>query len=226
MEFVRQGDVGYYPFSQLLRLDEREWQPKGEPPPTVKGIPVFDGMKETTVSVDGIDYLMRHWNGLGVVIDVTSELMNSEHDSRVTVAPLVPKEAVKVNWNQAVDGRLAGVLSIPAVDRGSIDADFPEADLSDVILAVRSVTTISRGIVSEGRLMSLTPRMVAVLASKLSEMFGERAWARMSHFPNVEGRRLERVDDIGKKSPPPTDGKWAVLTFDNGERMQVFVNPE
>lgn len=225
-EFVRQGDIGYFPFTQLLRTDEGASLPGSEPPPTAKAVPVFEGMTEVTVTFDGTDYLMRRWHGLGLVIDVTSELMQSPHDSRVTVAPLVPRAAVTLNWEQVVQGRVAGVLPLPQTERGSIDAEFPEADWPDVLLAARSLATISRGIVEKGRLMSLTPRMAVLLVAKLSEMFGARHWARMKHFANVEGEVLAQVNDIGRTQPAPTDGKWAVLTFGNGERMQVFVSPQ
>jgi hypothetical protein len=36
---------------------------------------------------------------------------------------------------------------------------------------------------------------------------------------------LVQVDDIGSTKPVPTAGKWAVMTFENGERMHVFVDP-
>ena len=222
---MRQGDIGFFPFTQLLRLDEAEWLPGPTLPPTIEAVHVFEGMTDATVTIDSTDYLMRRWHGLGLVIDVTSELMQSPEDSRVTVAPLVPRAAVTLSWEQVVRGRVAGVLPLPAAERGSIDVEFPEADWPDVILAARSLTTISRGIVEEGRLMSLTPRMAVLLVAKLSEMFGARHWARIKHFANVEGQVLAQVDDIGKAQPPPTDGNWAVLTFGNGERMRVFVDP-
>jgi hypothetical protein len=224
-DFIRQGDIGFFPFIQLLRTDEDGWLPNGTPPPTVKGVPVFEGLTQSSLSFDGSEYLVRQWHGLGVVVDMTSELMQSPQDSRVTVAALVPKEAVKTNWGLAMAGRLAGVLPVPAVERGSLEADMPDADIPDVLLATRSVTTVSRGIVLEGRMMSLTPRMVAVLVSKLGEHFGARAWSRLPHFGNVEGQRLVRVDDIESPKPPPTEGKWAVLSFESGERMHVFLNP-
>jgi hypothetical protein len=224
-EFIRQGDVGFFPFAQLLKTDEDGRLPGGTPPPTMEGIPAFDGMTEATVTFDGSEYLMRRWHGLGVVIDMTSELMKRPENSRVTVVPLVPKEAVKVNWGLAMAGRLAGVLPIPAVEQGTIDTDLPDSDMPDVLLSARSITTVSRGIVIEGRMMSLTPRMVAVLVSKLGEHFGNRAWSRMTHLGNVVGQRLERVDDIESGKPVPTAGRWAVMTFENGERMHVFVDP-
>jgi hypothetical protein len=161
---------------------------------------------------------------LGVVIDVTSELMNSPDDGRVTVAPLVPRAAVTLDWEQVLDGKVAGTMALPAVQSGSIRDGFPPADWPDVLLAARSVTTLTRRIVEAGRMMTLTPRMGAVLAAKLAEMFGARQWVRMRHFDNVEGRVLVQVDDIGRLDPPPTDGKWAILHFDNHERMHVFVN--
>lgn len=225
-QFIQQGDIGFFPFAQLLRPDEGDWLPGADQPPTVKAIPVFENMTEATVTVDGSSYLMRKWHGLGLVVDVTSELMNSPRDSRVTVAPLVPRAAVNLNWEQVVRGQIAGVLPLPQAERGSIDTEFPESDWPDVLLAARSLTTISRGIVESGRLMALTPRMTILLVTKLAEMFGARHWARMKHFANVEGQVLAQVDDIGKAQPPPTDGKWAVLTFGNGERIQVFVSPQ
>jgi hypothetical protein len=75
-------------------------------------------------------------------------------------------------------------------------------------------------------MMTLTPRMAALLVGKLAEMFGARHWARMAHFANVEGQILSHVDDIGSEQPPPTTGKWAVLSFENHERLHVFVNPK
>jgi hypothetical protein len=123
-------------------------------------------------------------------------------------------------------GQIAGGLPLPQAARGSIAEGFPEKDWPDLVLAARSVTTISRGIVEAGRLMSLTPQMGILLMAKLAEMYGARQWTRVKHFKNVDGRTLVQVDDIGKADGPPTKGRWVVLTFDNGEHMQVFVNPK
>lgn len=225
-DFIKQGDIGFFPFTQLLRPSEGDSLPGRVAPTAVKGIPVFDKMTETPLTFDGTDYLLRHWHGLGVVIDVTSEIMNSPDDSRVTVAALVPRVAIQLDWAAATRGQLAGVLPLPEAQRSSIEADFPDADWPDVVLSARSLSTVSRGIVESGRMMSLAPRMAILLVAKLSEMFGARHWARMRHFDSVEGQVLVQVDDIGRAGGPPADGKWAVLTFNNSERIQVFVNPK
>lgn len=225
-EILMQGDIGFFPFAQLAIPSEAASLPADILQPAARGIPAFEGLVQIPLATEFGEYLLRRWHGLGVVIDVTSELMNSPEDSRVTVAALVPRDAVNLSWEAAIRGQLAGVLAIPRVERGSLTPGFPEADWPDMVLSARSLTTVSRGIAESGRMMTLTPRMVALLVAKLSEMFGARQWARMKHFANVEGQVLSHVDDIGKDQAAPTDGKWAVLHFANKERLQVFVSPK
>jgi hypothetical protein len=224
-EQLLQGDIGFFPFMQIVRPDESDALPGATMPPTVRAIPVFDGMRDTAVTVSGVEYVIRQWNGLGVVVDQTSELRNSPLDSRVTVAPLVPSDASGLKWDTATAGLYAGVLALPEASRSSISDNFPPSDWPNVVLLPRSMTTVSRKIAESGRMMTLTPPMAALLAAKLTEMFGARQWARMKHFANVEGQALVQIDDLGKTQGPPTKGKWALLHFANHERLQVFVNP-
>ncbi|MGO9179178.1 MAG: hypothetical protein ACLQBX_17705 [Candidatus Limnocylindrales bacterium] len=224
--YLLQGDIGYFPFTQVLRPSESTVLPSGSMPPTEKGVPVFEGMRQTAVNLGGADHLLRHWYGLGVVVDQTSELRNSPKDSRVTVAALVSENACGLTWDAAVAGRYAGVLVLPEASLGSIGDDFPPIDWPGVAVLGRSLTTVSRGIVESGRMMTLTPPMAALLAAKLAEMFGDRQWARMKHLANVEGQQLVRIDDLGKEAGPPPSGRWALLHFGNHERLQVFVSPK
>lgn len=119
--FVRQGDIGYFPFVQLLTTTEASSLPNGILPPTAKAVPVFEGMAEGETIIDGTSYLVRRWHGFGIVVDVTSELMQSPNDNRITVAPLVPRAAANANWDQVVHGVVAGVQALPAAMQGSIE---------------------------------------------------------------------------------------------------------
>jgi hypothetical protein len=222
---IQQGDIGYFPFSQLVRPDEVDTHPGARMPPTVHGVPVFEGMVDTLVTTAGVDYLLRSWHGLGIVVDVTSELANSPQDNRVSIAPLVPVAASGLRWDLAESLRYAGVIPLPAAERDSISTGFPVSDWPAVVGLPRSVATVSRRIVESGRMMTLSPRMAVLLAAKLAEMFGTRQWARMKHFANVEGQRLLDVVDVAKPDSAPTKGRWVVLNFENHERMQVFVSP-
>ena len=219
-----QGDIGYFPFAQLVRVDEAAVLPGSDMPPTERGIPVLEALEQTGVTIGGNDYLLRHWSGYGMVLDQTSELRNSPRDSRVTIALLVARAASGLNWEPAVAGQYAGVLALPAAERGSITEAFPPEQWPDCVMLARSVTSVSRAVVEAGRMMTLSPPMAAVLAAKLAEMFSERQWARMRHLANVEGQRLVAVDDIGRTAGPPAKGNWAVLHFENHERLQVYLH--
>ena len=219
-----QGDIGYYPFVQFALPGELP--PLDPAAPPQKGVPSFDGATDDLVEIGDTQLVARRWFGLGVIIDVTSELLKRPYDTRVTVAALAPRRSANVNWEAAARGELVGVLALPEAPRDSISAGFPEADWPPLVLAGRSVTTISRQMAHDGRLMTLQPQMTGLLAAKLSEMYAERHWARASQLPNVLNQTLVSVDDIGKAGPKPPDGRWVVMSFGNKERLQVLLNPK
>jgi len=225
-EFLLQGDIGHFPFIQIVKMNEEHLLPSTEMPPPSKAIPSYPGMVETAIAIDRVPYGLRRWHGLGIVVDQTSELQKYPADSRVTVAPLVPAAASGLNWATAVAGQYAGVLVLPSCDAGAALGGMPKTDWPEVVVAFRSVTTTSRAIAEAGRMMTVTPKLAALLAAKLAEMYGERTWARLKHFSNVLGQTLEEIDDLGKPDEPPATGRWALLSFSNHERLQVFVSPK
>ncbi len=157
--FLLQGDIGFFPFTQVVALHEDEALPGVALPSAVAGIPAFENMRMTTIGIGDTVYLLRHWQGLGIVIDQTSELMKRKDDSRVVVAPLVPASASGLDWALAAAGQYAGVLALPESAASSIAAGFPEADWPNMVTAARSVTTVSRSLAEAGRMMTLSTHL-------------------------------------------------------------------
>jgi hypothetical protein len=222
-DFLLQGDIGYFPFVQLVAPTEATALPSADMS-NQRGVPAFEGMGTTPISIDGRSYLLRHWAGLGMVIDHTSELRNSEADSRVTVAPIVDAGRSGFNWAATMTGEVVGAMPLPACGMGGAVAGMPERDMPELVVLPRTVVGISRRIAHDGRMMTLTPPMAAFLAAKLSQMYAERQWARMIHVDNVIGHSLVEVLDVEKPDGPPSKGRWAVLNFANHERLQVWLH--
>jgi len=88
-DYILQGDIGYFPFAQIVLPTESESLPG--PASTNPRVPAFEGMITHDLVVDDVTYQLRQWRGLGMVIDATSELANSPDDNRVTVIPIVTR---------------------------------------------------------------------------------------------------------------------------------------
>jgi hypothetical protein len=222
-EFLLQGDIGYFPFAQLVEPTEASGLPSAEIS-SERGVPAFEGMSSSPVSIGGHGYLLRHWSGLGMVIDNTSELGNSKADSRVTVAPIVDVGHSGFNWAATSTGEIVGAVPLPACQMGAAVAGMPERDMPELVVLPRTVVGVSRRIALDGRMMTLTPPMAAFAAAKLSQMYAERQWARIRHVDNVLGQSLVEVLDVDKPDGPPSKGRWAVLNFANHERLQVWLH--
>ena len=206
-DFLLQGDIGYFPFVQLVAPTEAAVLPSAEIS-NERGVPAFDRMATTPVNIDGQSCLVRHWLGLGMVIDSTSELRNSPRDSRVTVAPIVDAGRSGFNWAAAMNGEVVGAVPLPACEMGGAVAGMPERDMPELLVLPRTVVGVSRRMAHDGRMMTLTPPMAAFLAAKLSQLYAERQWARIRHLDNVVGQPLVDVLDVDKPDGPPSKGRW------------------
>jgi hypothetical protein len=70
-------------------------------------------------------------------------------------------------------------------------------------------------------MMTLTPRMHAVLAEKIAEYYAMRPWSRLTHAENAIGHALVDASETGRSDP--ACGRWVVLTFANHERLHVIM---
>ena len=222
-DFLLQGDIGFFPFVQITAQGEAGGVPNGEKS-DLRGIPTFRGMETAEIVIEGVPYAARVWRGLGLVIDQTSELRNSEADNRVTVIPIVAAEDAGVPWEAAGRGEIVGAVPLPGAAKGSGVGGVPATDMRDLVALPRTAVNVSRALALEGRMMTLTPPMAVVLAAKLSEFYAERQWARLDHLGNVVGQTLVDVLEIGKINEPPPKAQYAILNFANHERLQVYLH--
>ena len=163
-----------------------------------------------------VDRQLRLWRGPVMVIHQNCEIeYASEHDSRLTIAPIVSRVAWPDGpWDLIERRELPGYFLLPALtadDAAGLDlaADWPEAA---VVLA--GMTASSRGIVKANRILGLAPERIPILQESLVRFSSVRGWGSLDAAAALVGGRIVSADETAETVPGPA--RLAKIVVDTG----------
>lgn len=218
---LRQGDIALTEFCQLRARS-------GEPPgpggleATSGDLPYLGKPTdfEIEVPVEGGEpqvRIVRVWRTYVMVLSQNCELEHADAaDSRLLVAPLAgAAQWPEGRWDYLRQSRLPGYLYLPKAsssDTGSaLIGDLPES-----VVALGSMTLVSRALVRSNRIASLTQEMLPHLQEKLSRFLTTRGYAAKRELEALVGKQILSVEQTDEMTPGPSR-LYKVITGGDGD---------
>ncbi len=207
---------------EFHQLRARSGEPRGPGLPESAGPDLpYLGRYETyalaiPIGDSTIERQLRIWRGPAMVIHQNCEIeYASEHDSRLTIAPVVSRVAWPDGpWELIKRRELPGYFHLPALsgdEAANLDlaTEWPEGA---VVLA--SMTASSRGIVKQNRILALAPERLATLQESLVRFSSVRGWGSLESAPALVGTQIVSIDETAETVPGPA--RLAKVVVDTG----------
>lgn len=205
---LRQGDIGVCEFTQLRPRSGERAGPGAESVATEK-LPYFGRPVDHEIDVGAGDRtdtrILRVWKGPVMVVSQNCELEYAdEEDSRLLVAPLASAaQWPEGRWDYLRENRLPGYLYLPPLAASDaqihLDADLPEA-----AVALASSSLVSRALLRNRRVASLSQPMLPFLQEKLSRFLTTRGYARDRELAGIGGKRILSAERTDETVPGPS----------------------
>lgn len=220
---LRQGDIALCEHSQLRpRSGERPGPGAADvagPQLPFLGEPVdYEIELAAPHQFAGQKRVVRVWQGPVIVIGQNCEIEHADgQDSRLLVAPIASRaQWPEGPWKWLASNRLPGYLYLPEL--AAADAAFDIAsNFTESAVVLANSTLVSRALVRNRRLMSLSQPMLPMLQEKVSRFLTTRGYAAEREIESLPGKRVIDVRRTDETAAGPSRLYKVVLGGERGE---------
>jgi hypothetical protein len=139
----------------------------------------------------------------------------SEHDSRLTIAPIVSRVAWPDGpWDLIQRRELPGYFHLPPLAAEEAAALGLAGEWPEAAVALASTTASSRGIVKPNRILTLAPESLPSLQESLVRFSSVRGWGSVEAAASLVGGRIVSVSETAETVPGPA--RMAKVVVDTG----------